>query len=73
MPLFAPPESTRRQWVRAGLHIAMLAAALIVAWQTDGPLPGKAFWAILSYFVEIAVVGTVEIVSGIFRGNIGAA
>ena len=67
MPLFALPKSTRGQWAWAGLHIGMLAIALIVAWQKDGPPPEKAFWAIMSYFVEIAVAGVVEIIVGFFR------
>lgn len=67
MPLFALPTSTRGQWLFAGLHIGMLAVALIVAWQKEGPPPEKAFWAIMSYFVEIAVAGFVEIIVGISR------
>lgn len=51
----------------AGLHIGMLAVALIVAWQKDGPPPEKAFWAIVSYFVEIAIAGAVEITVKIVR------
>ena len=46
----------------AALHIGMLAIALIVAWQKSGPPPQKAFWAIMSYFVEIGIAGFVEIV-----------
>jgi hypothetical protein len=48
----------------AALHIGMLAIALVVAWQKDGPSPEKAYWTIMSYFVEIAVAGFVEIVVG---------
>jgi hypothetical protein len=67
MPLFALPKSTRGQSLLAGLHIGMLAVALLVAWQKDGPPPEKAFWAIMSYFVEIAVAGFVEITVAILR------
>ena len=67
MKLFSLPTSTRGQFAVAALHIGMLAVALIVAWQKDGPPPEKAFWAILSYFVEIAVAGVVEVVAGVFR------
>jgi hypothetical protein len=67
MPLFALPKSTRGQFAMAALHIGMLGVALLVAWQKDGPPPEKAFWAIMSYFVEIAAAGVVEIVVGIFR------
>lgn len=51
----------------AALHIGMLGIALLVGWQKGGPPPEKAFWAIMSYFVEIAVAGLVEIVVGVFR------
>jgi hypothetical protein len=54
MPLFALPKSTRGQWLFAGLHIGMLAIALVVAWQKNGPPLQKAFWAIMSYFVEMS-------------------
>lgn len=68
MPLSVLPTSTRGQWARAaGLHVGMLAVTLIVAWQKDGPPPDKAFWAILSYFVEIAVAGAIEITAGSFK------
>jgi hypothetical protein len=73
MPLFALPKSARGQWLFAGLHVGMLAVALIVAWQKDGPPPEKAFWAIMSYFVEIAVVGFVEIIVAIVRRSRGEA
>ena len=73
MPLFALPKSTRGQWAFAGLHIGMLAIALLVAWQKDGPPPEKAFWAIMSYFVEIAIAGAVEITVGIVRHSDGEA
>ncbi|MDB5320013.1 MAG: hypothetical protein JWN40_1644 [Phycisphaerales bacterium] len=73
MPLFALPTSTRGQWRFAGVHIAMLAVALIVAWQQDGPPPERAFWAIMSYFVEIAIAGFVEIIVGISRRSRGDA
>jgi hypothetical protein len=45
----------------------MLAIALLVAWQKNGPPPEKAFWAIMSYFVEIAVSGAVELIVRVFR------
>ncbi len=67
MPLFALPKSTRGQVALAALHIGMLAIALVVAWQKTGPPPEKAFWAIMSYFLEIGVAGFIEIVVGIFR------
>ena len=67
MSVFAVPKSPRGQWLFAGLHIGMLAVSLIVAWQKDGPPPEKAFWAIMSYFVEIAVAGLVEIIGGALR------
>jgi hypothetical protein len=67
MPLFSVPKSTRGQVALAALHVGMLAIALVVAWQKNGPPPEKAFWAIMSYFVEIAVAGFVEIVVGLFR------
>jgi hypothetical protein len=51
----------------AALHIGMLTVALVVAWQKDGPPPEKAFWAIMSYFVEIAVAGVVEIIVAVWR------
>ena len=73
MTLFALPDSTRGQWLFAGLHVGMLAIALLVAWQQDGPPPEKAFWAIMSYFVEIAIAGTVEIVVGVVRRSRGEA
>jgi hypothetical protein len=73
MPLFALPKSTRGQWLFAGLHIGMLAVALIVAWQKDGPPPAKAFWAIMSYFVEIAIAGVVEVTLAIVRRSRGEA
>jgi hypothetical protein len=73
MPLFAFPKSTRGQWAWAGLHVGMLVIALGVAWQKDGPPPEKAFWAIMSYFVEIAVAGVVEIIVGVFRRSDGEA
>ena len=73
MPLFAPPKSTRGQWLFAGLHIGMLAVALIVAWQKDGPPPEKAFWAIMSYFVEIAIAGVVEATVAVVRRSHGEA
>jgi hypothetical protein len=67
MPLFALPKSTRGQVAMAALHIGMLAIALVVAWQKDSPPPEKAFWAIMFYFVEIAVAGFVDLGVGIFR------
>jgi len=67
MLLFALPRSTRGQFVLAGLHVGMLALALLIAGQKDGPPPEKAFWAIVSYFVEIAVAGFVEMIVGPFR------
>ena len=73
MPLFAPPKSARGQWLFVSLHVGMLAIALIVAWQKDGPPPERAFWAIMSYFVEIAVAGFVEIVVAIVRRSRGEA
>ena len=51
----------------ASLHVGMLVVALCVAWQKDGPPAEKAFWAIVTYFIEIAVAGTVEIIVGMFR------
>ena len=51
----------------AAVHIGMLVLALGLAWQADGPPADKAFWAILTYFVEIAVAGVVEIVLDMFR------
>ena len=44
-----------------------LAGSLAVAWRKDGPPPEKAFWAILSYFIEIAVVGLFEVSVNISR------
>jgi hypothetical protein len=44
------------------MHIIALVVALAVAWQYDGPPPEKAFWAIMTYFVEIALMGTAELV-----------
>ncbi len=67
MPLFALPKSTRGQFAMAALHIGMLGIALLVAWKKDGPPPEKAFWAIMSYFAEIAVAGVVEIIVRVFR------
>jgi len=57
----------------AALHIGMLAVALVVAWQKNGPPPQKAFWAIMSYFVEIAGAGFVEVVVDIFWRSGGEA
>jgi hypothetical protein len=67
MTLFERPRSTRGQFILAGVHISILAIALIVAWQKDGPPHEKAFWAILSYFVEIAIVGVVDVAVNIIR------
>jgi hypothetical protein len=67
MRLFTLPDLTRRQWAMALVHVAMLAIALLVGWQKDGPPPEKAFWAIMIYFVEIAIAGAVEIVWTIIR------
>jgi hypothetical protein len=67
MALFALSKWTRRQLARAALHVGLLAIAIAVAWQKDGPPADKAFWAVLIYFVGIAVEGFVEIVIGIFR------
>jgi hypothetical protein len=69
MPRFALPRSTRGQRLFAALHIGMLAIALGVAWQKDGPPPEKASWAIMSYFVEIAVAGFAEMALSIIRRN----
>jgi hypothetical protein len=60
-PLFELPKSSRREWAFAALHIGMLAVALLVAWQKDGPPADKAFWAIITYFVLIAIAGALEI------------
>ena len=73
MTHFTPPKSTRGQWLFAGLHIGMLAVALVIAWQKDGPPPEKAFWAIMSYFVEIAVAGFVEVIVTLLRRSRGEA
>jgi len=51
----------------------MLAVALVIAWQKDGPPPDKAFWAIMSYFVEIAVAGIVEVIVTLLRRSRGEA
>jgi hypothetical protein len=71
MLVFTLPKSTRGQVAAAAAHIAMLGAALAVAWQHDGPPAEKAFWAILGYFVEIAVVGVIEIVLSYFQAGKG--
>jgi hypothetical protein len=73
MTHFTPPKSTRGQWLLTGLHIGMLAVALVIAWQKDGPPPDKAFWAIMSYFVEIAVAGIVEVIVTLLRRSRGEA
>ena len=63
----------RGQWLFASLHIGMLAVALVVAWQKNGPPPEKAFWAIMSYFVEIAIAGLVEVTVAMVRRSRGEA
>lgn len=67
MPFLTRPNSTRRQLAIAARHVCMLAIALGLAWQRNGPPADKAFWAIVTYFIEIAVVGFVEVVVGIWR------
>ena len=51
----------------AAIHIAILAVALGVAWQKDGPPADKASWAILIYFIEIAVAGVIEMIVAALR------
>jgi hypothetical protein len=69
MAIFSWPKSTRGQIVAAAAHVAMLAGALAFAWTRNGPPPEKAFWAILTYFVEIAVFGVVERIVLAFKGS----
>lgn len=65
MRIFTLPKTTRGQLIMAAIHVGMLAVALIVAWQRNGPPAEKAFWAILVYFIEIAIAGVGEIVVAI--------
>ena len=67
MPLFSLPRSTRGQVAMAAVHVAMLGLALGVAWRQDGPPAETAFWAILIYFIEIAVAGVLELVGAMIR------
>ncbi|HZK82257.1 MAG TPA: hypothetical protein VFC46_14345, partial [Humisphaera sp.] len=62
MPRSFRINATPRE-IRTGIvHIALLVITLAVAWEHDGSPPLRAFWAIVAYFVEIAVYGVAEVI-----------
>ena len=65
MRLFVLPKSTRGQVMLVAVHVTMLVVPLALAWKHDGPPPEKAFWLIFAYFVEIGVLGTIDLILGI--------
>jgi len=72
MSLFALPKLTRGQWVRAGIHVAMLAIAIASSWEHSGSDSIRAGYAIIVYFIEIAVFGIAEMAISFFR-RLGSA
>lgn len=51
----------------ACVHVLTLGIALAVACEYNGPPAEKAVYAILTYFVEIAVCGAIELAVRLFR------
>jgi hypothetical protein len=68
------PGSTQSEWTRSSVvHTLLLVVGLVVplaiAWGRNGPPAERAFWLVMSYFVELAIWIAAAIVIGMVRGR----
>jgi hypothetical protein len=67
MPHSTQSESSRNTAVHAVVLVLGLVVPLAIGWERNGPPVERAFWLVMSYFVELTIWIAFDVVRGIIR------